>query len=117
MPKDKRRVITTHDAFQYYGRAYGVAFLAPLGISTEDEPSAGDLARLERQIKHEHIKALFLENVSNPRLIEQIAKDTGAIVGPPLYSDALSRSDEPASTYVKMFEHNTATLKDGMLKN
>jgi zinc/manganese transport system substrate-binding protein len=117
VPKDKRRVITTHDAFQYYGKAYGVAFLAPLGISTENEPSAGDLARLERQIKREHIRALFLENVSSPRLIEQIAKDTGAIVGPPLFSDALSKPDEPASTYVKMFEHNTATLKEGMLKN
>jgi zinc/manganese transport system substrate-binding protein len=117
VPKAKRRVITTHDAFQYFGRAYDIAFIAPLGISTENEPSAGDIARLERQIKHEHIRALFLENVTNARLIEQIAKDTGAIVGPPLYSDALSRPNEPASTYVKMFEHNTATLAAGMRMN
>lgn len=117
VPKRKRRVITTHDAFQYYGKAYGISFLAPVGISTENEPSAGELGRLERQIKREQIKALFLENVTSPNLIEQIAKDTGAIVGPPLYSDALSRPDEPASTYVKMFEYNTATLKEGMLKN
>jgi zinc/manganese transport system substrate-binding protein len=117
IPKAKRRVITTHDAFQYFGKAYDIAFLAPLGISTENEPSAGDIAKLERQIKREHIKALFLENVTNARLIDQIGKDTGAIVGPSLYSDALSKPDEPASTYVNMFEHNAATLKDGMLKN
>jgi zinc/manganese transport system substrate-binding protein len=117
VPKAKRRVISTHDAFQYFGKAYDVTFVAPLGISTENEPSAGDIAKLERQIKRDHIKALFLENVTNSRLIDQIAKDTGAIVGPSLYSDALSKPDEPASTYVKMFEHNAATLKDGMLKN
>jgi zinc/manganese transport system substrate-binding protein len=117
VPKEKRRVITTHDAFQYYGKAYGVQFLAPLGISTENEPSAGDLAKLERQIKREHIKALFLENVTNSQMIAQIAKDTGGIVGPPLFSDALSKPDEPAGTYVKMFEHNTATLVEGMKNN
>jgi zinc/manganese transport system substrate-binding protein len=117
VPKAKRRVITTHDAFQYYGRAYDVTFIAPLGISTDAEPSAGDVAKLERQIKREKIKALFLENVTNGRLIEQIAKDTGAVVGPPLFSDALSKPNEPASTYIKMFEHNTATLRDGMMKN
>jgi zinc/manganese transport system substrate-binding protein len=117
VPKAKRRVITTHDAFQYYGRAYDVAFIAPLGISTDAEPSAGDIAKLERQIKYDKIKALFLENVTNGRLIEQIAKDTGAVVGPPLFSDALSKPDEPASTYIKMFEHNTASLRDGMMKN
>jgi len=117
VPKAKRRVITTHDAFQYYGRAYDIAFIAPLGISTDNEPSAGDVAKLERQIKREKIKALFLENVTNGRLIEQIARDTGAVVGPPLFSDALSKPNEPASSYIKMFEHNTATLRDGMMKN
>jgi zinc/manganese transport system substrate-binding protein len=117
VPKAKRRVITTHDAFQYYARAYDVAFIAPLGISTDAEPSAGDVAKLERQIKREKIKALFLENVTNGRLIEQIARDTGAVVGPPLFSDALSKPDEPASSYIKMFEHNTETLRDGMMKN
>jgi zinc/manganese transport system substrate-binding protein len=117
VPKEKRRVITTHDAFQYFGKAYGVTFLAPSGISTEDEPSARELATLERQIKQLHIKALFLENVTNPQMIAQIAKDTGGIVGPPLFSDALSKPDEPAPTYLKMFEHNTATLVEGMQKN
>jgi zinc/manganese transport system substrate-binding protein len=118
VPAEKRRVITTHDAFQYYGKAYGVDFIAPIGLSTEEgEPSAGDVAKLERQIKREKLRALFLENVSNSRLIEQLAHDTGAIVGPPLFSDALSKPEEPAPTYVQMFEYNTATLKAGMLKN
>jgi zinc/manganese transport system substrate-binding protein len=118
VPAAKRRVITTHDAFQYYGKAYGIAFIAPIGLSTEDgEPSAGDVAKLERQIKREKLHALFLENISNSRLIEQLAHDTGAVVGPPLFSDALSRPDEPAPTYLQMFEYNTATLKAGMLKN
>jgi zinc/manganese transport system substrate-binding protein len=118
VPAAKRRVITTHDAFQYYGKAYGIAFIAPIGLSTEDgEPSAGDVAKLERQIKREKLHALFLENISNSRMIEQLAHDTGAVVGPPLFSDALSRPDEPAPSYLQMFEYNTATLKAGMLKN
>jgi zinc/manganese transport system substrate-binding protein len=117
VPKAKRRVITSHDAFQYYGKAYGVEFVAPLGISTESEASAGDIAKLIRQIRKEKVKALFIENVSDPRLIEQLAKEAGAVVGPPLYSDALSKPGEPGATYLAMFEHNTAALKAGMLRN
>jgi zinc/manganese transport system substrate-binding protein len=117
IPAAKRRVISTHDAFQYYGKAYGVEFIAPVGVSTESEASAGDVAKLIRQIKQQNIKALFLENVSDPRLIQQLAKDTNAVVGPPLYSDALSKPDEPAGTYLKMFEYNTATLRQGMQLN
>jgi len=117
VPQAKRRVITTHDAFQYYGKAYGIEFLAPLGISTANEPSAGGLAALERQVRGEHVRALFLENVSDPRLIEQIARETGAVVGPPLYSDALSKPGEPASTYLDMLAYNTRVLTAGMQKN
>ncbi len=117
IPPAKRRVITTHDAFRYYGKAYGVEFLAPIGITTDSEPSADGIARLIRQIKREGIKALFLENVSNPRLISQLAQEAGVEVGPPLYSDALSKPEGPAGSYIKMFEYNTATLKAGMLKN
>ncbi|HLZ66466.1 MAG TPA: metal ABC transporter substrate-binding protein [Aliidongia sp.] len=118
VPEAKRRVITTHDAFQYYGKAYGITFIAPIGLTTEEgEPSAGDVAKLERQIKQEKLHALFLENISNSRLIDQLAHDTGAVVGPPLFSDALSKPNEPAPTYIQMFEYNTATLKAGMLKN
>jgi zinc/manganese transport system substrate-binding protein len=117
IPPAKRRVITTHDAFAYYGQAYGVIFLAPEGLSTDSEPSAEGIARLTRQIRREDIKALFLENVSDPRLMEALAHEVGAKLGPPLFSDALSRGDEPASTYVKMIRYNTAALKEGMLKD
>lgn len=117
IPAEKRRVITSHDAFAYYGRAYGIAFLAPEGVSTESEPSAKTVAKLIRQIRREGIKALFLENISDPRLVQEIARETGAILGPPLYSDALSRPQGPASTYIRMIEYDTAMLKAGMLKN
>jgi len=117
IPLANRRVITTHDAFAYYGKAYGVTFLAPEGLSTDSEPSAQAIARLIREIRRERIKALFLENISDPRLMETLARETGSTLGPPLFSDALSRPDEPASTYTKMVEYNTAALKQGMLKN
>jgi zinc/manganese transport system substrate-binding protein len=117
IPPTKRRVITTHDAFAYYGLAYDVTFLAPEGLSTDSEPSAEGIAKLIRQIRREGIKALFLENVSDPRLMEALAQEVGATLGPPLFSDALSRADEPASTYVKMIRYNTAVLKEGMLRN
>jgi zinc/manganese transport system substrate-binding protein len=117
IPLPKRRVITTHDAFAYYGAAYGVAFLAPEGVSTDSEPSAKGIAELIRQIRREGIKALFLENIADPRLMQELARETGATLGPPLYSDALSRPDGPAPTYIRMIEYNTAALKEGMLKN
>lgn len=113
----KRRVITTHDAFAYYGRAYGVTFMAPEGLNTESEPSAKTVAALIRQIRREAIKALFLENISDPRLMQEIARETGAKLGPPLYSDALSGPTGPAPTYVRMIDYNTAALMEGMLKN
>jgi zinc/manganese transport system substrate-binding protein len=117
IPAEKRRVITSHDAFGYYGKAYGVTFLAPEGISTDSEPSAKTIAELIRQIRREGIKALFLENISDPRLVEELARETGTTLGPPLYSDAVSRPNGPAPTYVRMIEYNTAALKQGMLKN
>jgi zinc/manganese transport system substrate-binding protein len=117
IPAEKRRVITNHDAFGYYGKAYGVTFLAPEGISTDSEPSAKTIAELIRQIRREGIKALFLENISDPRLVEELARETAATLGPPLYSDALSRPNGPAASYIRMIEYNTAVLKQGMLKN
>lgn len=117
VPPGKRKVITGHDAFQYFGRAYGVEFRAPTGISTDEEPSARDVAALIRQIRGEGIKAIFIENMSNPKLVEQIARDAGGVVGPPLFVDALSKAGGPADTYEKMFRHNVPALVVGMLKN
>jgi zinc/manganese transport system substrate-binding protein len=117
IPVEKRRVITSHGAFAYYGRAYGVTFLAPEGISTDSEPSAKAIAELIRQIRREGIKALFIENITDPRLVEELARDTGTTLGPPLYSDALSQPNGRAPTYIRMIEYNTAALKQGMLKN
>jgi zinc/manganese transport system substrate-binding protein len=117
VPADKRKVITGHDAFGYFGRAYGVAFHAPTGISTDEEPSARDVAALIRLIRSERIKAIFIENMSNPRLVEQIARDAGGVVGPRLYVDALSRPGGPADSYEAMFRHNVPALVAGMLRN
>jgi zinc/manganese transport system substrate-binding protein len=103
---DKRRVITTHDAFGYFASAYGIEFIAPQGVSTESEPSAKDVARIIRQIREEKIPAVFLENISDPRLMQQIANETGAKIGGTVYSDSLSDENGPASTYIEMMEHN-----------
>jgi zinc/manganese transport system substrate-binding protein len=117
IPDTKRRVITTHDAFAYYGKAYGVTFLAPEGLNTDSEPSAKAIAELIRQIRREGIKALFLENIADPRLVQDLAREAGTIPGPPLYSDALSDPNGPTPTYLRMIRYNTDALKAGMLKN
>jgi zinc/manganese transport system substrate-binding protein len=114
IPQEKRKIITSHDAFGYFGAAYGVKFMAPQGLSTESEASATDLESLIRQIKAEHIKTLFIENMTDPRLIQQIAKDTGAQMGGTLYSDALSPPSGPAPTYLDMFKNNLPKLIAGM---
>jgi zinc/manganese transport system substrate-binding protein len=110
VPQDRRTVVTSHDAFGYLGDAYGLTFLAPQGLSTESEASAADVATLITQIRAEDIVAVFLENVTDSRLVEQIAAETGAQVGGTLYSDALSGPDGPAATYLEMMRHNVATL-------
>jgi zinc/manganese transport system substrate-binding protein len=114
VPPEQRKVITTHDAFGYFGAAYGVQFLAPEGVSTESEASARDVARLIDQIRAERVSALFVENMSDPRLIRQIAEATGVRMGGELYSDALSPSDGPAPTYLEMFRHNLSLLVPAM---
>jgi zinc/manganese transport system substrate-binding protein len=115
VPAEKRRIITSHDAFGYFGAAYGVELLSPQGRSTESEASASDVAALIRQMKAKQVRAVFVENVSNPRMIERIAREGGGVVGGRLYSDALSSSNE-ANTYLKMFQHNASTLASAMLK-
>lgn len=114
VPADQRKVITSHDAFGYFGAAYGIEFIAPLGISTDAEASAADVARLIEQIKATGIKALFIENMTDPRLIEQIASETGAKSGGELYADALSAPGEGAETYIDMFRHNIGLLATAM---
>jgi zinc/manganese transport system substrate-binding protein len=110
IPADRRRIITTHDAFGYFKAAYGVDFIAPQGVSTESEASARDVARIITQIKKQKIPAVFLENVSDPRLLERIAAETGAKVGGTLYSDALTDEKGKAPTYIDMMKHNIRTL-------
>ena len=110
LPPARRKIITTHDAFGYFGAAYGMEFIAPEGVSTESEASARDVAKIIRQIKTEKVPAVFLENVTDSRLLDQIARETGAKIGGTLYSDALSPPDGPAGTYLDMFRNNIDTL-------
>ncbi len=114
IPPERRRIITTHDAFGYCKAAYGLDFVAPQGVSTEAEASAKDVARIIRQIKAERIPAVFLENVSDPRLMDRIARETGARTGPKLYSDALSGPDGPAGTYIAMVRHNIRAFSEAL---
>lgn len=110
IPAERRKVITSHDAFGYFAKAYGISFIAPQGVSTEAEASAKDVARIIRQVKGQKIPAVFMENVTNPRLAEQIARETGAKMGGRLYSDALSAGSGPAGTYILMMRHNIREL-------
>jgi zinc/manganese transport system substrate-binding protein len=114
VPADQRRVITSHDAFGYFSDAYAIEFLAPQGVSTESEATAKQVAGLIRQIRKEKIKAVFVETVSDPRLVERIAKETGVKVGGSIYSDALSASNGPAGTYIAMIRQNVALLTAAM---
>jgi len=110
IPRAQRRVITSHDAFGYFAASYGVDMLAPQGWTTASEPSAAAVARLIRQIRNQHARALFIENMSDPRLIEQISRETGVRIGGTLYADALSAPGGPADTYLKLFDHNARLL-------
>jgi zinc/manganese transport system substrate-binding protein len=115
IPADKRTIITSHDAFGYFQHEYGITFLAPEGISTEAEASAADVARLIEQIRHDKASAIFVENITNQRLIEQIAGETGLKIGGTLYSDALSDADGPAATYIDMMRNNIGAIKGAIL--
>jgi zinc/manganese transport system substrate-binding protein len=110
IPSDRRRVITTHNAFGYFAAAYGVSFIAPQGVSTEAEVSAKDVARIIRQIKKQKIPAVFVENVTDKRLLERIGAESGARIGGTLYSDALTDEKGPAPTYLDMMRHNVKQL-------
>jgi zinc/manganese transport system substrate-binding protein len=114
VPEARRVVVTSHDAFGYFGAAYGIRFLAPQGVSTEAEPSAAEVGRLIRQIRSERITAVFMENMGNPATLQRLAQEAGVRVGGRLYADALSAGDGPAASYEAMFRHNVALLVPAM---
>jgi zinc/manganese transport system substrate-binding protein len=115
IPVDRRRIITTHDAFGYFKDAYGIDFIAPQGVSTEAEPSARDVARIITQIRKQKIPAVFLENVTDPRLLKRISEESGARIGGTLYSDALTDDKGPAATYIDMMRHNVRQLTTALM--
>jgi len=110
IPAERRRIVTTHDAFGYFGQAYGLTLAAPAGVSTEGGISARDVAKIVAQIRKDRFPAVFLENVSDSRLMDQIARETGAKIGGTLYSDSLSAPEGPAGTYIDMVRHNISEL-------
>ena len=110
LPTDRRTVVTAHDAFGYLADAYGLNFLAPVGIDTEAEPSAQELATLITQLREEKVAGLFVENITSPALVQQISEETGLRIGGRLFSDALSERGGPATSYLAMFQHNLGTL-------
>ncbi len=114
IPADRRKIITTHDAFGYFGAAYGVAFIAPQGVSTESEVSARDVAKIITQIRKQKIPAVFLENVTDERLLRRIGEESGARIGGTLYSDALTDEKGPAPTYLDMMRHNVKQLAEAL---
>jgi len=110
IPAARRKVVTSHDAFGYFGDAYGVTFIPAMGVSTDAEPSAREVAGIIEQVRREQVPAVFVENISSPKLVQQIARETGAKVGGTLYSDALSKSGQSGATYLEMFEWNARQL-------
>lgn len=114
IPQEKRRVLTSHDAFAYFGRAYGIAFVSVQGLSTEAEPTAADLVKVVRQARDGHLSAIFLENMSDPRLAETVAQESGVLIGGDLYADALSESGGPAPDYLSLVRYNAKQLLAAM---
>lgn len=115
IPRERRRIFTSHDSFGYFEARYDVDFRAPRGVNMDGEPSAADIGRIVREIRREKARVVFLENVSSPRLIEQIARESGARMGGRLYTDALSAPGGPAATYLDLMRHNVVRLRDAML--
>jgi zinc/manganese transport system substrate-binding protein len=110
IPQAKRRVLTSHDAFHYFGRAYGIEFVSVQGLSTEAEPTPDDLVKVVRQARDGHLSAIFLENMSDPRLAETVAQESGVRMGGELYADALSDAGGPAPDYLSLIRHNAKQL-------
>ena len=114
IPAERRKVISTHDAFGYFAAAYGIAFVAPQGVTTESEPSAQDIAAIILQIRKQNIPAVFLENAGNPRLMQRISSETGAKIGGTLFSDSLTEENGLAPTYIDMVRHNIRALTSAL---
>jgi zinc/manganese transport system substrate-binding protein len=114
IPPERRRVLTSHDAFHYFGLAYGIEFVSVQGVSTESEPTAEDLASVVRQARDGRFSAIFLENMSSARLAETVAQESGVRIGGALYADALSKSDGPAPDYLSLIRHNAGQLLAAM---
>ena len=114
IPPGHRKVITTHSAFGYFATAYGVEFIAPTGVSTDSEASARDIAGIITEIRAAKIPAVFIENISDPRLIQRISAETGARIGGTLYSDSLTGEKDEAPTYIDMVRHNIKALTDAL---
>ncbi len=116
IPPERRKVISTHDAFAYFAKAYGVQFIAPLGVSTEAEPSARDIAAIIAEVRRDKIPAVFLENISDSRLVRRISEETGAKIGGTLYSDSLTDEKGPVPTYIAMVRHNIKALTSALVR-
>ena len=117
VPAGKRRALASHDSLQYIANAYGITLLAVNGWTNKSEPSAAELAKLTQQIRASRVKALFLDSITDPRAIDRIAGETGAVIAGTLYGDALSPKGGEADSYIKMLRHDLSTLKAGMLAN
>jgi zinc/manganese transport system substrate-binding protein len=117
VPTGKRRALASHDSLEYIANAYGITLLTVNGWTNKSEPSAAELAKLARQIRADHVKALFLDSITDPRAIQRIAGETGAVIGGTLYGDSLSPAGGEADSYIEMLRHDVSTLKAGMLRN
>lgn len=115
LPAERRKVVSSHDAFAYFGKAYGIRFLSPVGVSNNAEPTAKGVARLIQQLKKDNIPAIFIENVADARLIERIRSESGTRVGGTLYSDALSVESGPAPDYLSMMRSNFKVLHEALV--
>jgi zinc/manganese transport system substrate-binding protein len=117
VPASKRRVLTSHDSLQYLANAYGITLLTVNGWTNSSEPSAAELAKLTQRVRASRVKALFLDSITDPRVMQRIAGETGTVIGGTLYGDSLSRAGGEADSYLNMLRHDVATLKIGMLRN
>jgi zinc/manganese transport system substrate-binding protein len=117
IPAAKRRMLASHDSLQYLANAFGITMISVNGWTNKSEPSAADLSRLTDQIRREHVKALFLDSITDPRAMQRISKETGAVIGGTLYGDALSKPGDEAATYIDMIRHDISSIKAGMLLN